>query len=245
MDMVRCAAALLLTSAVLAGCSAGQQADIEETTVSPTSESVPVPAAVIDSHAASVVKVEGIAPACGKVFSGTGFVIGPGQVMSMAHAVAGAETVSVIAGGVSHPATVVFFDPMRDISILNVPDLTLEKLTLTVTPAAAGGDIAMLGYPGGGEFAATAARVREVVDLNGFDIYGTTPVTRQVVIFEAPVEQGNSGGPILDGAGNVVGMVFGRDETDHLSGFALSVDEIGPTQVPASAAPVATGTCVG
>lgn len=241
MVMLRHVAVAALT-ALLAGCGAAEQPTPAEPSVS--AASAPVPTDVINERAASVVKVEGIATSCGKRLSGTGFVIGPGQVMSMAHAVAGAETVSVLAGDTSYPATVVFFDPLRDVSILDVPGLALPELAFTVLPATSGADVAMLGYPGGDAFAAAPGRVDDVLDLIGTDIYGAEPVTREVVVFEAPVEPGNSGGPIITADGMVVGMIFGRNANAHNSGFALTVAELRPNLAMTATEPVATGACV-
>ncbi len=55
-----------------------------------------------------------------------------------------------------------------------------------------------MGYPGGGDFVATPARVREIIELNGPDIYRTTTVTREVYTIRGTVRQGNSGGPMID-----------------------------------------------
>jgi len=65
------------------------------------------------------------------------------------------------------------------------------------------------GYPGGGDFQATPARVREIIQLSGPDIYRNATVTREVYTVRATVEQGNSGGPMVDMNGRVLGVVFG------------------------------------
>ena len=56
----------------------------------------------------------------------------------------------------------------------------------------------MLGYPGGGDFTATPARIRETIELSGPDIYNTTTVDREVYTIRGTVRQGNSGGPMVD-----------------------------------------------
>ena len=53
------------------------------------------------------------------------------------------------------------------------------------------------GIPGGGPFVANPARIREVIELNGPDIYRTTTVTREVYTIRGEVGQGDSGGPLI------------------------------------------------
>jgi S1-C subfamily serine protease len=200
---------------------------------------------VVAASRASVVKIRGVAPSCQKVLEGTGFVIAPDRVMSNAHVVAGADSATVEVDGQSYDAYVVSYDPQADISILDVPELPSAPLTFAETPATTGTDAVVMGYPGGGDFVATPARVREVIELNGPDIYRTSTVTREVYTIRGTVRQGNSGGPMIDRNGQVLGVVFGAAVDDADTGFVLTGNEvsrqlakIGNTQR------VATGTCV-
>ena len=85
----------------------------------------------------------------------------------------------------------------------------------------------VLGYPGGGNFTATPARIREAIKLSGPDIYrDPAPVTRDVYTIRANVEQGNSGGPLIDLSGHVLGVVFGAAVDDADTGFVLTADEV-------------------
>jgi len=79
--------------------------------------------AVVAASRPSVVKIRGVAPGCQKVLEGSGFVIAPTRVMSNAHVVAGADSVTVEADGQPYDASVVSYDPEADISILDVPNL--------------------------------------------------------------------------------------------------------------------------
>ena len=193
----------------------------------------------------SIIKIRGVAPGCQKVLEGTGFVVSPNRVMSNAHVVAGSETVTVETDGQTFDATVVSYDPDADISILDVPGLPSAPLAFAEAPAKTGTDALVLGYPGGGEFQATPARVRETIKLNGPDIYKTKTVDREVYTVRGTVRQGNSGGPMIDRQGQVLGVVFGAAVDDAETGFVLTAKEvnrqlarIGNTQ------PVATGVCV-
>jgi S1-C subfamily serine protease len=193
----------------------------------------------------SVVKIRGVAPGCQKVLEGSGFAVAPNRVMSNAHVVAGADTVTVESDGQTYDASVVSYDPFEDISILEVPNLPSAPLAFADAPAKTGTDALVLGYPGGGEFAATPARVRETIELNGPDIYRTTTVTREVYTIRGTVRQGNSGGPMIDRNGKVLGVVFGAAVDDAETGFVLTskevsrqLDKIGNTQQ------IATGACI-
>ncbi len=200
---------------------------------------------VVAATQASVVKVHSIAPSCQKVLEGSGFVLSPDRVMTNAHVVAGADTVTVAVNGTPYDATVVSYDPTVDIAILAAPKLPAQPLAFADDPAKTGTDALVMGYPGGGDFVATPARVRETIQLSGPDIYRNMTVNREVYTVRASVEQGNSGGPMIDLNGRVLGVVFGAAVDDNDTGFVLTakevssqLDKIGDTQ------PVATGVCV-
>jgi S1-C subfamily serine protease len=201
--------------------------------------------AIVGATRPSVVKIRGVAPGCQKVLEGSGFVVAPNRVMSNAHVVAGADTVTVEAEGQSYDATVVSYDPSADISILDVPNLPSPPLAFSDVSASTGADALVLGYPGGGDFAATPARIREIIELSGPDIYRTTTVTREVYTIRGTVRQGNSGGPMIDRSGRVLGVVFGAAVDDSDTGFVLTAKEVSRQLANiADTLPVATGACV-
>jgi S1-C subfamily serine protease len=111
--------------------------------------------------------------------------------------------------------------------------------------AESGTDSVVLGYPGGGDFTATPARIREIIQLNGPDIYHTTTVTREVYTIRGTVRQGNSGGPLIDREGRVLGVVFGAAVDDVDTGFVLTANEVAKQMAKVgSSERVATGTCI-
>ncbi len=193
----------------------------------------------------SIMKIRGVAPGCQKVLEGTGFVVSPNRVMSNAHVVAGSETVTVESDGQTYDARVVSYDPDADISILDVPGLPAAPLPFAEAPAKTGTDALVVGYPGGGEFQATPARVRETIELKGPDIYKTKTVDREVYTIRGTVRQGNSGGPMINRQGQVLGVVFGAAVDDAETGFVLTANEVGRQLAKlGNTQPVATGVCV-
>lgn len=193
----------------------------------------------------SVLKIRGVASSCQKVLEGTGFVVAPNRVMSNAHVVAGSESVTVEVDGQSYDASVVSYDPNADISILDVPNLPSAPLVFHMQEAPSGTDAVVLGYPGGGDFTATPARIREIIQLNGPDIYHTTTVTREVYTIRGTVRQGNSGGPLIDRKGRVLGVVFGAAVDDVDTGFVLTANEVATQMARVGASEkVPTGTCI-
>lgn len=193
----------------------------------------------------SVVKIRGVAQSCQKVLEGTGFVVAPNRVMSNAHVVAGSDSVTVEAEGKKYDATVVSYDPSADISILDVPNLPQQPLVFADQPAKSGTDAVVLGYPGGGDFVATPARVREIIELSGPDIYKSTTVNREVYTIRGTVRQGNSGGPMINRAGQVIGVVFGAAVDDNDTGFVMTTNEVSRQLAKiGNTAKVPTGACV-
>ncbi|MFE9722377.1 MarP family serine protease [Streptomyces sp. NPDC005794] len=178
----------------------------------------------------SIVKVVGMAPGCGKVLEGTGFVFSDRRVMTNAHVVGGVDEPTVQIGGEGrlYDAKVVLYDWQRDIAVLDVPDLDAEPLRFTDTDKdAASGDSAIVaGFPENGAYDVRSARIRGRIDANGPDIYHRGTVRRDVYSLFATVRQGNSGGPLLTPDGKVYGVVFAKSLDDSDTGYALTADEI-------------------
>lgn len=250
-EVTVCLIAVLL-SIGLPGCGPVRGSAEGITEVVESSVTVPAPdaalagSAVVAEAARSVVRIHTVAESCQKTLDGSGVVIAPNKVMSAAHAVAGADTVSVWVGDEVLPANVVVFDPRMDISVLEVPDLQVPPLALDQHTAVTGADALVLGYPGGGPFVATPARVRKVIELLGPDIYHTTTVNREVYVIRGPIRHGGSGGPLIDINGRVLGISFGAALDDPDTGFVVTAKQIFKLMVDGvdALAPVATGTCV-
>lgn len=197
-----------------------------------TSVDPPDPAAAENRSVAaagnSILKVRSVAQSCARRMEGTGFVIGPGKVMTNAHVVAGSDRAAVEVDGATLDASVVLYDSERDLAVLDVPDLRVAALKFSAAPAAAGSSAIVAGFPLDGPYTLTPARIRASIPLRGPNIYSSSTVTREVYTLRAQVRPGNSGGPLLAPDGTVLGVIFGAaiDETDV--GFALTADEVAP-----------------
>jgi S1-C subfamily serine protease len=194
---------------------------------------VPVPdagadTAALNEAAGSVVKIAGTAFQCGQNQTGSGFVIAPDRVMTNAHVVASVnEPVVEIPDGRVLPGRVVHFDPVHDIAVLAVEGLDVRPLP--VGEELADGTLAAFqGYPAGGPFQSQPATVQGLSTVIVQNIYGADPEELEVYTLAADVEQGNSGGPLLDQGGRIAGLVFAKATDDVPVGYALSLDEIRP-----------------
>lgn len=200
---------------------------------------------IVQNVEGSVVKIRGRAPSCSRALEGTGFVIAPHRVLTNAHVVAGTDQVAVDTGHGQLDATVVLYDPSRDVAVLSVPELEAGALSFAQPPAQSGADVIALGYPLDGPYTASPGRVREEINLRGPNIYDSATVQRDVYTVRAKVQSGNSGGPLIDPQGRVEGVVFGAAVDDSETGYALTDAEIVP-DIAASAgltAAVSTGDC--
>ncbi|MGH3930651.1 MAG: MarP family serine protease [Pseudonocardiaceae bacterium] len=193
----------------------------------------------------SVLKVRGRAPSCSRALEGTSFVVAPERVLTNAHVVAGTTQVSVEAENGLLDARVVSYDPATDAAVLAVPGLDAPVLSLAPQLASSGQNALVLGYPLDGEYTPEAARVREKIKLRGPNIYSTRTVVRDVYTVRAKVLSGNSGGPLLDESGQVLGMVFGAAVDNEETGFALTNAEISDdiAAAPDLSQQVDTGAC--
>ncbi|WP_026556032.1 MarP family serine protease [Arthrobacter sp. 35W] len=199
----------------------------------------------LNSASGAVVKITGAAFQCGQNQTGSGFVVSADRVVTNAHVVAGVDAPVVeLRGGRSVPGRVVFFDPQKDLAVVAVDSLGVAPLPLgpELVP---GAGAAFAGYPLGGPFQMRPAAVASVGPLMVPDIYGANPAPAQVYQLAGNVQPGNSGGPMFDTAGNVVGVIFAKATSADNVGFAFTMDELGPVAAaaPALSNQVSSGHC--
>jgi S1-C subfamily serine protease len=162
----------------------------------------------VKTAARSVVKVLGTA--CGLGVQGSGWVAGHGLVVTNAHVVAGEDdtTVQVGGGGPHYDTDPVWFDAKNDLALLRAPGLSgTPALGLDVN-AKAGTGAAILGFPENGPYDVEPGRLGDTEAVVTEDAYGRGPVHRRITVLRGLVRQGNSGGPMVDGAGRVVTTIF-------------------------------------
>lgn len=179
-----------------------------------------------------IVKVTGTAESCSKRIEGTGFVYWRDHIMTNAHVVAGVnKDLQIIDHNQqARPATVVSYNPQRDIAILYVPNLDLPVLTFDNT-AERGESAIIAGYPKGHGFTPEAARIRTKEKAKSPDIYRESTVTREVYAIRGKVLPGNSGGPLLTADGRVFGVIFAAATTQEDTGYVLTAGEVRPDAV--------------
>lgn len=207
----------------------------------PALQQSPVVQAVRDS----VLKITGVAQECSRSISGSGFVYAPERLLTNAHVVAGVDDPRVeLPSGEQLDATVVQFDPDRDLAVLAVPGLRAEALAFA-PPAEQGADALVVGFPQDMPYRADPARIGGTRTARGPDIYGEPEVRREIYTLRGRVRPGNSGGPLLAPDGDVYGVVFAAaaDRTDV--GYALTAQEVAPVARAGVAATtgVDTGAC--
>jgi S1-C subfamily serine protease len=200
---------------------------------------------IVKKSEASVVKILGTAPSCSRRIEGSGFVYAPDHVMTNAHVVAGTKTVQVILKGTKFSAKVVAYDSDLDLAVLYAPGLNAPVMPFETTQAETGADAIVLGYPLDGPYNAQEARVREVGDISGPDIYERKTVTREVYTIKGLVRSGNSGGPLISPDGSVIGIIFAAAADNSYVGYAVTATQAAQvaTNGRTASSAVATGAC--
>lgn len=222
--------------------------DLPSTTVVPVEPPPTDLPAVVAQRVAnarqSIVKVYGQAPSCGRGIEGSGFVYARNRVLTNAHVVAGTRSVEVVrsSNGQTVDARVVVFDPDRDIAVLAVPGLDVPALDFASRPAPQGTPAVVVGYPQDGPYTVRSARVRTTTTVRGTNIYGNGDIRREIYSVRAVVRSGNSGGPMLDYDGRVLGMVFATALDSPDTGFVLTDGEIAGRAAQGRTATQAVGT---
>jgi S1-C subfamily serine protease len=202
-----------------------------------------IPPAVDKQVRESVVKVSG--NACDQIQEGSGFVAPSGLVVTNAHVVAGEDgTIVEDNDGTEHDASVVAFDPVRDLAVLEVPDLDAPGLNLGQGHK---GDVgAVYGHPGGGGLRPAPALIGDRIVAVGTDIYRTGRSQRDVFVLASELAPGDSGAPLVNTNGEVTGVAFAIDPAQNGTSYAITDTEVRDVldSVPTDFAPVDTGRCL-
>jgi S1-C subfamily serine protease len=212
----------------------------------PTNQSVAEVVPVVENF---VARLTGDAEQCDQIVGGSGFYISDRALITNAHVVAGVTDLQVRLPNVeqSRAGSVIYFDPEKDIAVVITEPIDGRAGSFATKVAPKGSDAIVAGFPGGGNLTATPARVRGVIDARGENIYGDIGVQREVYAFRASVLSGNSGGPLVNNQGRILGLVFGSS-IDSDIGYALTNSELEAALNIAqnwteSDGPVSTGSC--
>ena len=203
--------------------------------------STSLPAAIDARVRPSTVEVQGVA--CSRIQEGSGWVAAPGLIVTNAHVVAGERSTHVLTlAGERLRAQVVAFDPNADLAVLSVP--ALRAAALPMAPPSVGMVGAVYGHPGGGPLAVIPARIAQSIVAVGTDIYRTSNSRRRVLVLATRLQPGDSGGALVDTAGDVVGVAFATDPGRDNTGYALTSDQVRAVLATAGPTPVGTGSCL-
>ncbi|MDA4129017.1 MAG: trypsin-like peptidase domain-containing protein [Thaumarchaeota archaeon] len=163
---------------------------------------------------------------------GSGFVVNylnSFYIVTNFHVVNGVTNITATFwNGDAYPAKVVGSDPYSDLGIVSVEapssELTPLKLSLS-SRLTVGQPVAAIGNP----FGLSGSMTYGIVSQLGRTLQETTAgsfLIADVVQFSAPINPGNSGGPLLDSAGNVVGITTAVVAQSQGVGFAIPSDTI-------------------
>ena len=192
--------------------------------------------AVADQVEPSVVRIDTQVDYQGLLGAGTGFVIDPGgQVLTNFHVVQGADRITGTINGRPFPAVLVGYDRKRDVAVLQLqgagglPPAAIGDSNSLVPgePVVALGNASGTGSPLTREVGTFTAFNQTV---NAEDTFtGTTDEVTGLMEFAAPVRAGDSGGPVVDGAGQVVGITTAASVNFKMGpggkGFAIPIND--------------------
>lgn len=160
---------------------------------------------------------------------GSGVAIGGSSVITVAHLIARAETVTVTgSGGTKEQADVVMVDLQKDLALLRITDLAIPEVEMVTADAGTGGHIV-----GAAASGIVAFEVKRRVNLRIEDVLGTERHSRLGYEVSALTTDGDSGAGAYDDEGGLVGIVFatGRDgatswltASDEIEAFRSSLE---------------------
>lgn len=192
---------------------------MEAASVTTVSNAVPMSTEQVVHTAMPAVVVVSTANGWGSGF----FVSAQGVIVTNAHVVGDSQTVKVsLSDGRTYQSGLIFADPDRDLALVRVPGDGFPFLKLADVPPQPGADVVAIGSPGLGDIALTNTVTRGVVSA-------VRKIDDEAWIqTDAAINHGNSGGPLLNNRGEVVGVNTLAARKSEYSGlnFAISSDEL-------------------
>ncbi|MBY0519398.1 MAG: trypsin-like peptidase domain-containing protein [Sphingomonas sp.] len=207
--------------------------------------SAPAHADDISAAGRGVVRVVTIASAEGQIVGfghGSGLAIAPNRIVTNAHVVelAARYPDNVVIGIVpsegakSYRGKLIAYDAQRDLALIEFTGTQLPPLTLYPGPVTDGEAVIALGYPGNVDLATAQSAADYIRPLGPVRSQGGFAGRRQmssveVLLHTASIARGNSGGPLLDPCGRVIGVnsaITRTEEGDSSFGFAIADTEL-------------------
>lgn len=150
---------------------------------------------------------------------GSGFAIGENCIITNAHVVESRRSITVAThDGTEHRATLVGMDEHLDIAVLSVDGVTFTALPIAdLVAMKLGDDICAIGAPKGMEYTLT----KGIVSAKEREINGQTYIQH-----DAPINSGNSGGPLLTDDGRVLGVNTLKITESEGLGLAIPITRI-------------------
>jgi S1-C subfamily serine protease len=174
---------------------------------------------------------------------GSGFAVGPNRIVTNAHVVELAQqypdnvVIGVVPseGSKSYQARVIAIDTKRDLALLEIVGARIPPATVYAGPVDDSIGLVSLGYPGNVDIASAQSAADYIKPLAPVRSEGSLSATRSVngvnvLLHTASISRGNSGGPVLDRCGRILGVnsaITRGQEGDANFAFAISEAELG------------------
>ncbi|MBS0479373.1 MAG: trypsin-like peptidase domain-containing protein, partial [Proteobacteria bacterium] len=173
---------------------------------------------------------------------GSGFAVGPNRIVTNAHVVELAQqypdnvVIGVVPseGSKSYQGRVIAIDSRRDLALIEITGARIPPATLYAGPLDDSTGLVSLGYPGNVDLASAQSAADYIKPLAPVRSEGSLSATRSVngvgvLLHTASISRGNSGGPVLDRCGRVLGVnsaITKGQEGDANFAFAISEAEL-------------------
>ncbi|MEM9520660.1 MAG: S1C family serine protease [Actinomycetota bacterium] len=162
-------------------------------------------------------------------------------IVTSAHTVAGASTITVEHGLQRADVDVLAIDPKIDLAVLSAPSWARPGRRLSSPTAEQRGRLAI--WDPDGPVEVTDTTITRLLQVTIEDIYVQGSHERQAFELDASIVRGDSGAPVVADDGSIVGVVYARSRDRDGVAFAVSSDEIRTVVAAATTDPVDPGRC--